>query len=57
MTTERKDTLHPSHTTRSSDASSYDEVCMYCGAHDLSGAGWGELASPCPESDEPTRHS
>ena len=40
------DGKHPSHTTRSSDASSFDEVCIGCGAKDISGAGWGDLAKP-----------
>jgi hypothetical protein len=39
---------HPSHKTRFSDASSYDEICIYCGATDLVPGGWGELAYPCP---------
>lgn len=39
---------HPSHHTRSSDASTFDEVCEQCGATDISGAGWGKLAEPCP---------
>jgi len=41
---------HPSHTTRSSDASSFDEVCTKCGATDIAGGGWGKLAEPCPSS-------
>ena len=38
---------HKSHVTRSSDSSLYDEVCIKCGATDISGAGWGELLKPC----------
>lgn len=38
---------HPSHVTRSSDASSFDEVCTLCGAKDEAGNGWGKLAEPC----------
>lgn len=38
---------HPSHKTRMSDASSYDEICVNCGATDTTG-GWGALAKPCP---------
>lgn len=39
---------HPSHVTRPSDSSSYDEICVNCGAHDLVPGGWGKLANPCP---------
>lgn len=42
---------HPSHSTRSSDASSYDEVCINCGATDIAGGGWGKLAQPCSAKD------
>lgn len=38
---------HPSHKTRFSDASSYDEICTVCGATDSLGS-WGNLAKPCP---------
>lgn len=38
---------HPSHQTRSSDASSFDEVCESCGATDA--AGDRRLAWPCGE--------
>ena len=42
------DRCHPSHVTRiSMDASSYDEICVKCGATDHIG-GWGKLAKPCP---------
>lgn len=44
---------HPSHKTRASDASSYDEVCEACGATDISGGGWGKLAEPCPAASPP----
>lgn len=38
---------HPSHKTRISfDASSYDEICVRCGATDRIGS-WGRLAEPC----------
>lgn len=37
--------VHASHTTRTSDASTYDEVCVDCGATDAPGGG---LAAPCP---------
>lgn len=43
---------HPSHKTRFSDSSLYDEVCIFCGATD--GAGDRRLKSPCPV-DETTR--
>jgi len=43
------DRCHPSHVTRiSMDASSYDEICVNCGATDHIG-GWGALAKPCPK--------
>ena len=39
---------HPSHVTRFSwDASSYDVICVNCGATDQVPGGWGELAKPC----------
>lgn len=39
--------LHPSHVTRMSDASSFDEICVNCGATDEVPGGWGKLAEPC----------
>jgi len=49
--TEREQKKHPSHTTRFSDASTFNEVCVNCGATDnpvgLRGSGpWGNLAKP-----------
>lgn len=45
--------LHPSHKTRISvDASTWDEICIYCGHTDISGGGWGRLAEPCPATPE-----
>lgn len=44
--------LHPSHKTRFSDASTFDEICEICGATDEVPGGWGELAKPCPGSRE-----
>ncbi len=42
--------LHPSHVTRiSMDASTYDEICVNCGATDEVIGGWGRLALPCPK--------
>ncbi|MEX0652418.1 MAG: hypothetical protein WD153_03095 [Candidatus Paceibacterota bacterium] len=41
--------LHGSHVTRMSDASSFDEICVNCGATDTIG-GWGRLAEPCSKS-------
>ena len=38
---------HPSHVMRSSDASSFDEICVNCGATDALGS-WGKLLEPCP---------
>lgn len=40
---------HPSHVTRFSDASTYDEVCINCGATDEVPGGWGNLANGCPK--------
>lgn len=44
--------LHPSHITRSSDASTFDEICVKCGATDQVPGGWGRLAEPCPKAGE-----
>lgn len=44
--------LHPSHRTRFSDASTFDEICELCGAHDEVPGGWGQLEEPCIASDE-----
>ncbi len=45
--------IHKSHRTRFSfDASTYDEICELCGAHDEVPGGFGRLAYPCPASDE-----
>lgn len=52
--TELVDGKHSSHETRSSDASTYDEVCIKCGATDVSGGGWGKLAEPCTANELPT---
>jgi len=41
-------TKHPSHVTRISDASSFDEICINCGSTDVAGGGWGALGQPCP---------
>ena len=38
---------HLSHVTRISDASSFDEICVNCGAHDEIGS-WGTLVDLCP---------
>lgn len=39
---------HPSHVLRfSMDASTYDEICVNCGATDEVPGGWGKLAEPC----------
>lgn len=58
------DGKHPSHKTRFSwDASTYDEVCVLCGATDQVPGGWGDLAKPCPAArderneDDHARHS
>ena len=44
--------LHPSHKTRFSDASTFDEICVNCGATDQVPGGWGQLAYPCPNASE-----
>jgi len=44
--------LHPSHVTRSSDASTYDVVCVNCGESDIVPGGYGKLADPCPKPVE-----
>lgn len=44
------DKLHPSHKTRYSDASTFDEICVHCGATDRLGS-WGKLAEPCPNPE------
>ncbi len=36
-----------SHVTRLSDASTFDEVCINCGATDQVPGGWGKLAELC----------
>jgi len=41
------DELHPSHFTRTSDASTFDEICTLCGATDQVPSGWGNLKFPC----------
>ncbi len=43
---------HESHRTRISDASSFDEICVLCGARDITGDGWGLLELPCKGTDE-----
>ena len=46
---------HPSHKTRFSLSSSYDEVCELCGATDGLGT-WGKLAEPCPTFQREERY-
>lgn len=44
---EYPDVCHPTHKTRfSMDASSFDEICVYCCATDRMGS-WGNLRYPC----------
>lgn len=38
---------HPSHVTRFSDSSTFDEICINCGARDEVPGGWGDLIYPC----------
>jgi hypothetical protein len=40
------------HVTRLSDASTFDEICVNCGAKDEVPGGWGALGRGCP--NEPT---
>jgi hypothetical protein len=48
-----QDLRHPSHRTRISfEFTSYDEICMLCGAHDEGDHGWGDLRNPCTASNE-----
>lgn len=44
------DALHESHRTRISDASTFDEICCLCDAHDITGGGWGGLKYECKAS-------
>ena len=48
-----QDRLHPSHVTRSSDAGSFDEICINCLNTDRTDT-WGRLALPC--TNEPNEH-
>ena len=41
--------VHPDHVTWMSDASTFDEICVNCGATDEVPGGWGRLAEPCPK--------
>lgn len=50
-----QDQLHPSHKTRYSDSSYYDEVCVYCGETDRVPGGWGNLKYPCAKEPEERR--
>lgn len=49
---------HPSHVRRvSMDASTYDEICVNCGATDeVPWGGWGRLAEPCPNAPADPPH-
>lgn len=40
---------HSSHVTRSSDASTFDEICINCGATNEVPGGWGRLAHSYPK--------
>ncbi len=42
----RPDCVHPTHRTRFSDASSYDEICELCGLTDQVPGGPGDLQYP-----------
>lgn len=39
---------HPTHVTRSSDASTFDEVCINCSAKDYTAGSCDALERPCP---------
>lgn len=43
---------HPSHSLRSSDASTFDVICTACGHTDVTPGGWGALVDPCPAPPE-----
>jgi hypothetical protein len=45
--------VDPTHKTRFSDSSLYDEVCIYCGATD--GRGDNRLGDPCPNRASPKK--
>lgn len=47
-----KDERHPTHRTRYSDASTFDQVCVLCGARSITGGGWGDLKFPCSGTAE-----
>lgn len=42
---------HPTHKTRISDASTFDEICVHCGATDTRGSDLLNL--PCPNAPPP----
>ncbi len=45
--------MHKSHKTRfSMGASSWDEICIFCGYTDVAGGGWGKLGEPCTATPE-----
>lgn len=46
-------TVHLTHETRISDASSFDEICVNCGATDKVPGGFGALAFPCSKKPDP----
>jgi hypothetical protein len=43
---------HPSHSLRSSDASTFDVICTACGHTDVTPGSWGALVDPCPAPPE-----
>lgn len=46
---------HPTHQTRYSDSSMYDEVCTLCGATDARGS--TKLDEPCPAVKQPIKRT
>lgn len=47
---------HPSHSLRSSDASTFDVICTACGHTDVTPGGWGALVDPCPAAIQEPPH-
>lgn len=45
--------IHSSHRTRFSNASTFDTICIKCGATDHVPGGDGDLEYPCPHPESP----
>lgn len=51
--TDQSNGPHPSHELRFSfDASSWDEICVFCGLTDQVPGGWGKLTEPCTATEK-----